>query len=190
MHMKADDASRIVVVGTSCSGKTTLARQIARALDFPHIEMDAIHWRPDWEPTPPEEFRASLCEAIEGDRWVIDGNYSVARDVVWGRATTMIWLNYPFPRVFGRALARTFRRVFTREELYSGNRESFRQAFMSADSMLVWVLKTHWRRQKEYPALFREDEFSHLRIVELKNQSAADELVAEYEDSALRAQQG
>jgi len=69
--------------------------------------------------------------------------------------------------------------VFSGEELYSGNRETFRKAFLSTDSILVWVLKTFWRRQEEYPRLFKEEMFSHLRIVELKNQKEADELVAE-----------
>lgn len=181
MLMKADNMPRIVVVGTSCSGKTTLAKKIACALDLPHIEMDAIYWRPDWEPSPPEEFRASMSEALVGDRWVVDGNYSAGRDVVWNRANTVIWLNYSFPLVFGRALARTLRRVISREELYSGNRESFRLAFLSADSILVWVLKTYRRRRKEYPRLFKEEMFSHLRIIELKNQRAADKLVVEYQ---------
>ncbi len=188
MHSKADDMPRIVVVGTSCAGKTTLAKKIACALELPHVELDAVHWRPGWEPSPPEEFRASMSKALVGDRWVVDGNYSVVRDIVWSRANTLIWLNYSFPVIFRRALARTLRRVFTGEELFSGNRESFRLAFLSADSILVWVLKTYRRRRKEYPKLFKEEMFSHLRIIELKNQSAADALVAEYEGSARRMQ--
>jgi adenylate kinase family enzyme len=190
MYSKTDDMSRIVVVGTSCAGKTTLAKKIACALDLPHVEMDAIYWRPDWEPSPTEEFCASMSEALVGDRWITDGNYSIARDIVWRRATALIWLNYPFPLVFGRALSRTVRRSISGEELFSGNRETLRGNFLSADSMLLWVLKTHWKRQKEYPRLFREDEFSHLRIIELNGPRATDAFVAEYEDSARTAQEG
>lgn len=183
MHPTAGDKPRIVIVGTSCTGKTILAKKIARILDLPHIELDVVYWRPGWEQPPPEEFRASVSKTLESDRWVVDGNYSVARDIVWSRATTLIWLNYSFPIVFGRAVARTLRRVFLKEKLYSDNRETFRKAFLSTESILFWVLKTYWRRRKEYPRLFKEGVFSHLQIIELKNQLAADELVAEYQNS-------
>ena len=39
---------RISVVGSSGSGKTTVARRIAEALDAPHVELDELHWGPDW----------------------------------------------------------------------------------------------------------------------------------------------
>ena len=39
---------RIVVVGTSGVGKTTLAKDIAAALAIPHVELDALHWDPGW----------------------------------------------------------------------------------------------------------------------------------------------
>ena len=37
---------RIVVVGTSGAGKTTLARRIAAQLQLPHIELNAINFVP------------------------------------------------------------------------------------------------------------------------------------------------
>ena len=40
--------ARVVVIGTSCAGKTTFARALARILTFPHIELDALHWLPNW----------------------------------------------------------------------------------------------------------------------------------------------
>ena len=39
---------RIVVVGTSGAGKTTLARGIGVPLELPHIELDAINWQSGW----------------------------------------------------------------------------------------------------------------------------------------------
>ena len=112
---------RVAVVGTSCSGKTTLAAAIARAQGSPHVELDALHWLPDWKERPTEEFREKTREAIRGDAWVTDGNYSRVRDMVWGRATHVIWLNYSFPLVLWRAIRRSLTRLVTREELYSGN---------------------------------------------------------------------
>jgi adenylate kinase family enzyme len=174
------DTSRIVIVGTSCSGKTMLAKKIAKILGLPHIELDAIYWQPNWDPRPNEEFCALVCQTLTGDRWVVDGNYSVARNIVWGRATTLIWLNYSFPTVFSRALRRTLRRAWDKEILFSGNRESFKTSFLSTDSILLWVLKTYGKQRKANPRIFEEDRFLHLDIFELKNQDTADDLISRF----------
>ena len=166
--------TRTVVIGTSCSGKTTFARALAGKLGVPHIEMDALHWGPNWTPAPRDAMRERVSAAIAAPRWVLDGNYGVVRDLVWARATDLVWLDYPFPVVFSRALRRTFRRVFTREELWAGNRESFRLAFMSRDSILWWVLTTYHRRRREYPQLFAEPEYGHLRLTVLRSPAEAE----------------
>ena len=137
----AEPMKRVVVIGSSCSGKTTLARRLAEALDCEHIELDALYWGPSWSEAPREAFRAAVEERLAGDRWVVDGNYSVVRDIVWSRATDAVWLNYPFPIVLGRALVRTLRRIVLREELFGGNRELFRKTFLSRESILWWVIK-------------------------------------------------
>lgn len=158
---------RVVIVGTSCSGKTTLARNLAGKLGARHIELDSIHWKPNWTPTPKEEFRNSVSAATAPETWVSDGNYSAVRDILWGRATTLIWLDYPFHVIARRALTRTFRNVFYRKVLWSGNRETFRQSFLSRDSILWWVIKTYRRRRREYPRLFDEPAYRHLQIIVL-----------------------
>lgn len=168
---------RVVVIGTSCSGKTTLARTLANRWNVPHIELDALHWQPNWTPQPLAEFRALTGAAIAAERWVLDGNYSKVRDLVWGRATTLIWLNYPFHVVFGRALSRTVKRVLFREELYSGNRETFRLAFLSRESILWWVITTYHRRRREYPALFTQPAYAHLKVIELRTPAEGKRLV-------------
>lgn len=162
--MDANQLKRVVIIGTSCSGKTTFARSLAHKLRVQHIELDSIHWKPNWTPTPKAEFRSLALEAVAPDAWVLDGNYSAVRDLVWARATTLIWLNYPFSVVAWRALNRTFRRVFGRQLLWSGNRETLRQTFLSRDSILWWILKSYHRRRREYPRLFKEPAYRHLQI--------------------------
>jgi adenylate kinase family enzyme len=165
-----------VVVGTSGSGKTTLARSLAVALSLPHTELDALHWGPNWTERPSDEFRAKVEEVIATPRWVIDGNYSAVRDRVWQRATTLVWLNLSFPLVFGRASWRTLRRLVTREELYSGNRESLRLVF-DRDWIPWWVLRTYHRRRREFPALLQRTGYEHLQVVELTRRRQAAQLV-------------
>jgi adenylate kinase family enzyme len=112
-----NEMTRVIVIGTSCVGKTTFARSLAYALSFPHVELDALYWPPNWVPRASDEFCVLTSQAVAQDRWVTDGNYSVVRDLIWSRATTVIWLNYGFRLVLWRALTRTVRRVLTREEL-------------------------------------------------------------------------
>ncbi len=171
------DLQRIVVVGSSCSGKTTLANSLSEKLGSAHIELDAIHWLPDWVPRPVEEFRKVTGVAIAEESWVVDGNYSSVRDLVWPRATTLVWLNHPFRIVFWRALGRTISRAITRKELYSGNRETFAQAFFSRESILWWGITTFRRRRREYQAVFQRGDFPHLDVIELKRPADADRLL-------------
>ena len=160
---------RINVVGTTGSGKTTAARAIAERLGIEHIELDALFWKPDWGQTPDDEFLPAVDEATRGERWVLDGNYSRTRPIVWPRADTIVWLDYGFPRVFGRLLWRTIRRSITREELWSGCRERLRISFFSRESILIWCLKTYWLRRRNYPELLSRPEHKHLRLIHLRS---------------------
>lgn len=165
---------RVSVVGTSCSGKTTFAKNLAQRLEIPHIELDAVHWQPNWVSTPVEEFREKVARAVEAEYWVTDGNYSRVRDIIWNRATHVIWLNYSFTRVFSRALYRTIRRIVTREELFGGNRETWQLSFFSKDSILWWVITTYQRRRLEYRRYFDQRKPAHLTFVEFTHPAQAE----------------
>ncbi len=167
------DLQRVVVIGTSCSGKTTFARQLSDLLGTHHVELDALHWKKDWEPRPRVEFRWIVEEALARDRWVTDGNYATVRDIVWSRATAVLWLNYSFALVFSRALSRTLRRATTGEELYSGNTESFAKAFLSRDSILLWVITSFRSRRREYAALLESDRFPSIACWEFRRPRGA-----------------
>lgn len=159
---------RIVVIGTSCAGKTTLASKLSKQLDIPHIELDELHWLPEWQPRERNDFRERVTQAVTPNSWVMDGNYSDVRDIAWSRATHILWLNYSFPLVVWRSLQRTTRRVFLRERLFSNNVETFRKAFLSKHSILWWVLKTHYPRKQRYQSLFQALPYPHLKILEFQ----------------------
>ncbi|MAU01480.1 MAG: adenylate kinase, partial [Anaerolineaceae bacterium] len=88
--MMSKIGSRIVVVGTSGSGKTTLAQQLAACLGYPHIELDSLHWGPNWTEAP--DFAQKVAQAVERPYWVLDGNYSRVRQIIWSQADTIVWL--------------------------------------------------------------------------------------------------
>jgi adenylate kinase family enzyme len=164
---------RIVVLGTTGAGKTAISRSLARRLDIPHVELDALRWDPDWTEVADDVFRDRVAHALAGEVWVSDGNYGLARDLIWPRATHAVWLTYPFRTVMGRLLWRTIRRIFTREELWNGNRERFLSQFASRDSILLWALQTHWSRSNRYEGLFARPEYSHIDVVRLRSPGAA-----------------
>nr|PZN42470.1 MAG: adenylate kinase [Bacillota bacterium] len=165
---------RIVVIGTTGSGKTTLARRLAAVLDYPHVELDALHWQPHWRPAPVEVFRQRVREVTSAPCWVVDGNYSQVREILWPAADTVVWLDYPLSVILGRLLRRTARRVLLREELWNGNREDFLRSFLSRDSILLWALRSYRRRRREYPALLARPEYRHLRAIRLRSPREAE----------------
>ena len=155
---------KIAVVGTSGSGKTTVARALAEHHGVPHVELDALHWGPNWAPCPTEEFRLRVQEALSHGGWVTDGSYyGKLGDTVLEQADFVLWLDLPFRTVVRRVSARTLRRIRNREELWAGNRETWRDAFFGRDSLLVWVVTTHRSRRRRYLERLDRYEFVHLR---------------------------
>jgi adenylate kinase family enzyme len=156
---------RILVIGTTGSGKTTLAKQIAQKCGHTHIEADSLRFLPDWQVRQPDDFRAIIDEKTQVERWVIDGNYSVTRDIVWPRGDTIIWLDYPLPITLWRLIRRTAKRIWTKEDLWgTGNRETLRkQLQFNEESLFYWFFKTYWRRKKDTPSLL--EQYSHLHVL-------------------------
>jgi len=163
--------TRVVVVGSSCSGKSTFARELAAMLGSPYVELDALHWGPGWVPKPEPEFSRLTEAATAAPRWVVDGNYRMVREIVWPRATSIVWLNLGLATVFARAVRRTMQRSLSGEELYAGNRESLGRAFLSRESILLWVMQTHGRRRREFKSL--KQGAGNLQWYEFRRQSEA-----------------
>lgn len=163
--------NRIVVIGTTSSGKSTLAEQLAQKFELNYIELDALYWEPNWKEANPEVFRQRVETATSSQAWVVAGNYRVVRDLIWSKAQAVIWLDYPFHIVFWRLLTRTIRRALTQEELWNGNRETFwvHLKLWSADSLFHWLFKTYWRHRREYPLLFSLSEYKHLRVIHFRS---------------------
>jgi adenylate kinase family enzyme len=118
----------------------------------PHVELDALFWKPSWEETPSDEFKERVSVAIGTDGWVVDGNYrSKLGMLVLDQADVVVWLDLPLTVTMRRLFRRTVRRVRTREELWGTNVDSWRGAFLSRDSLFWWQLKTHFRWRRRLP---------------------------------------
>lgn len=170
--LSLDGCQRIAIIGTTGSGKSTLSQRLSRHLGAPRIELDSLYWGPNWTPAPAEQFRAGADAATRGDRWVADGNYSKVRDLVWGRADTLIWLDYPLIVNFWRLTRRNLGRIITKEKLWHGNRESFRNHFLSRDSLYVWAVQSHSRHRRQWAALLASGDYPHLATVRFRSTQA------------------
>jgi len=167
---------RIVVIGTTSSGKSTLAEQLAKRLDMDFIELDALHWEPNWQEAPLEIFRARVEKALQAERWVVAGNYHIVRDLVWPKAEAVIWLDYSLWRIFWQLTRRTFGRWWSQELLWGTNRENLWMHFKlwSQDSLFHWLFKTYWRRKREYPILLSQPEHQHLKLIRFTHPKETD----------------
>jgi adenylate kinase family enzyme len=160
---------RVSVVGNSGSGKSTLAGELAASLGVPHLELDSVYHQPGWEPLPEDEFRRLVTAKTDEDGWVIDGNYSAVRSIVWARADTVVWLDPPRWTVMRRVAWRTVRRAVTRQELWNGNREPLSN-FLTWDpelSVISWAWHNHAKYRSRYGAAAADPANAHLTFIRL-----------------------
>jgi adenylate kinase family enzyme len=168
---------RISVVGNSGSGKTSVARAIAAVAGIPHLELDSVFHQPDWQPLDTAEFRKRVAEFTSGPAWVVDGNYSAVRDIVWRLADTVVWMDPPRHRVMRRLAARTLRRMVTRAELWNGNREEWRFLFNADESILLWAWTSHHKYRDRYLSAQADPENAHLEFIRLRTEGQAAALI-------------
>ena len=164
---------RIWVRGVSCSGKTRVSKMLCRHFGLKHIELDEFYWLPDWKERDTDEFADLVKQATPSDNWVMDGNYEKLARYLTSIPDLMIWLNYPLYIVIWRCIKRTFWRIFSREYVCNGNRETLRHQFTKDGSMLYWVLTTYRRRRQK----LEEHRLAGHNIIEIKHPKEVNALI-------------
>jgi adenylate kinase family enzyme len=164
---------RIAVIGTAGAGKTTLAHSIAARLNLPHIELDAINWQPGWRDLDRhdrDEFVQRVTAAIQAEAWVVDGGYNSIRDILYRRATHLVWLDYERPVIMVRVIRRSLFRAILRTELWAGtgNRERWHH-LLRPSHPIRWAWTTWRRRRRETAERLLKAEYAHLMVLRLRH---------------------
>lgn len=165
---------RWIVVGTSCNGKSTLAKKLAPILGYPLCDLDDLYWVPNWGKRNEDEFLGLVQDFADQDEWMIVGNYRVTRPITWPRAQVLLWLDLPFLQVLWRCVKRTFRHWRTGANFCNGNRESLSRIF-SRESMIWWVLTTTRRRRRAYAEIWKKQEEYPFEMIRLRSQKEVDQ---------------
>lgn len=173
--------SRIVVVGQSGSGKTTLGRWLARELDLPFTDLDDVFWRPGWGRAPAALFRADVDRLTTSASWVLAGNYSSARDLIWPRADTLVWLDLPLPLTLWRTILSVFRQSRAGEPICNGNRQTMSALVLGKEPLLWYAIRTVPQRRRTWPTLLAGVEHRHLTVFRFTSSTA----VAQWQDKIL-----
>jgi adenylate kinase family enzyme len=162
---------RVLVVGITGAGKTTMARAIGARLGLPFHQMDALAWGPGWSEAPDLERTVELITA--GPRWVFDSlGYARVTEMMWDRADTIVWLDYSRRITFSRAFRRSVVRTARREEIFNGNRETWRD-WLTRDHPAWWSWTEHPRRRALISARLGEPRNQHLAVHRLGDPRAA-----------------
>jgi adenylate kinase family enzyme len=153
---------------------------LARALAAPHVELDGIFHQPGWTPLDDDTFKARVADATAGPSWVVDGNYSTVRDIVWERADTVVWFDLSYAVVMARTVRRTLRRVVTREELWNGNREPWSNLYSRnpQTSIIAWSATRHGIYRQRYAEAEHDPRWARMRFVRLRSQREAEAFLA------------
>lgn len=183
---------RIVVVGSSGSGKTTFSKRLSELTGLPHLEMDSVFHRGGWNRQQGDRFRKEVAGFAAGSGWIIDGNYTShgTTDVVWPRADAFIWLDPPRRVVMTRVIGRTLRRVITREELWEGVREPWTNLYRldPERNIVVWAWTRYEHVRKKYQSCLTSGAWEHADVHRLRSRYEVERFLATVYDSAPSGQ--
>lgn len=165
---------RVHVIGNSATGKSTLAKRLALALDADFVELDALNWLPDWvglNETNPDELERRFKRATRGDAWVVAGSYTqFAQRTFWPRLDTVVWLDLPVPLLVWRVLRRSWRHWRTRELLWGTNVERFwpqLALWRKDDSLVYWVVSAQRGKRRGMRAAMADPRWTHIHFIRL-----------------------
>jgi adenylate kinase family enzyme len=102
-------ARRILILGSSGSGKTYLSLRLAQLLELEVIHLDNAFWQPGWRPTAPMEWRQVVSSLVQKDGWIMDGTYENSLDLRLPAVDCVIVIERPRWVCLGNVVMRTIK---------------------------------------------------------------------------------
>lgn len=162
---------RIVVFGTTGSGKSTFAAAVAKARDMPFIELDLINWRPGWVDRSQLDlagFISDVENAISDESWVATGSYGIVRERLWACATDLVFLDLPRSTIMAQVIKRSFKRAASGKDVFPGCKEGWSR-MLDPEHPITWAWTTYHRRRATFHTLTEQTAFAHLKIHHCKS---------------------
>ncbi|MBL8771444.1 MAG: hypothetical protein JNK30_08690 [Phenylobacterium sp.] len=154
---------RILVIGNSGGGKSTLARRLGAKLGLPVIHLDVLFWKPGWVESDDAEFEARIAAYQQEDAWIADGNFGGSWRLRMPAADTIVWIDQPVWLCLVRAIRRVFQyRDGSRPDMAEGCREKI-------DLKFYGFILTYNRKVRPRLERALADHGAHARLVRLRS---------------------
>ncbi|HET9895657.1 MAG TPA: hypothetical protein VFQ44_12080 [Streptosporangiaceae bacterium] len=177
---------RIVILGTSGSGKSTVATALGRLLEVRPMALDELAQGPNWIQVPAHELAEKVTELAAEPQWIADGNYiDQVSGLLWPRAEMIVWLDLPLRVILPRLVRRSLDRIVHRTPMFSGNRETWR-ALVGRDSVLWWAVRSQRRHVRELPGRLDVVADTGTCVVRLRSAAEADRWLADMATASAR----
>lgn len=162
---------KIIIIGASGSGKSTVARQLSAWWDIPVVHLDKLSWKEGWIRASNEEFDSLVEQELAKDKWIMDGNFPRTLKRRMDTCDTVIYLDYPLWFCIFRVLKRVIKNYGKpRPDMNPGCPEKFDPGFLKR----IWNFNRE-RRDNYYRYIAEQKDTN---IIILRNQKECDRFLA------------
>jgi adenylate kinase family enzyme len=171
---------KILVIGSSGAGKSTFSRRLGEITGLPVIHLDVLFWNPDWVETPKDEWSKKVETALQGEEWIMDGNFSGTMEMRLAACDTVIFLDMPRAVCVYRILKRivTYQKG-SRPDMAKGCSEKFDWEFTK------WVWNYPKRSKPKVEALLRRFE-NEKTIIRLRSKREIESFFNQLREAKLK----
>jgi adenylate kinase family enzyme len=170
---------RVLVIGTSGSGKSTFAQALAARTGIAWHELDLINWHPGWynrHTREPEAFLADVDAATASGNWVVSGGYSTTRPIILPRLTDLVWLDLPRWQVMAQVINRSLRRAAGDREVFPGCHEHWSR-LLRRDHPIRWAWNHHAPNRLKFAGQAQAAAAHGARVHRCTNRGEADRVL-------------